>query len=98
MAFQPNQALLGSVGGSDKDYSSSSQRYFGQATQAMGAQRPIQEDPGPTFGGAIGSGLGAAGTVAGITEIMGAAAPAFLSNPFTLPIAAGIGILSHILG
>jgi hypothetical protein len=102
MAWQPNQAYLGKIGGDTGNYQQSSAQLMQNAQAAMGSQRPLSGDTGPTIGGALGAGMGGAmtalGTGAALTQAgMGGTFASALGGPVGLIAGAGIGILSHLL-
>ena len=108
MAWQPNQAYLGKIGGDTGNYQQSSAQMMQNAQAAMGSQRPIQEAPDPTLGGAIGAAAGGVMTGLGASAAMsaagmgassaafGGALPAMVASGPGMLVAGGIGLLSYL--
>jgi hypothetical protein len=102
MAFQPNSALLGTIG-QGSDYKQSSAQMMQSAASAMGQQRPVRVDEQPGIGGALQGAMGGALSMAGTGAALTAAgmggvdtiAMAMGGLP-GLAIGAGIGLLSSI--
>jgi len=104
MAFNPNQALLGKIGGGTDNYQQSSAQMMQNAQAAMGSQHQVREGNEPTVGSALQGAMGGALTAAGAGATLGAvglgetAAATFLTGGLGLGIAAGVGLLSSIFG